>query len=376
MRADLTDWIALNMVRGIGPRTANTLLDRFRSPAGVFSAARASLEAAGLKPESITELHDSSVLERASEEVERVERLGLRVVTLIDSDYPPLLREIYDPPITLYVRGDLAALCAHPCIAIVGSRRCSTYGLNAAESLARDLADRGLTIVSGLARGIDAAAHRGALEAGGITIGVIGNGLDLCYPREHKRLAENVAGAGALISEFPLSTPPLSQNFPYRNRVLSGLCLGVLVVEAAEHSGSLITARLAAEQGREIFAVPGNITSRNSFGPNYLIKDGAKLVQHWRDIVEELPRDERARLNTDPARALSKAGNQPALEAIETTEPERVVLRLIKPDEPIHIDQLLVASGIASPVLMATLLQLEMKDRIRQLPGKCFVSKL
>ncbi len=377
MRADLADWIALNMVRGIGPRTANFLLDRFRSPAGVFSAPRASLEASGLKPDSITELHDSSILERASAEVERLERLGITVITLVDSAYPALLRETYDPPITLYVRGDLAAACARPCIAIVGSRRCSTYGLNAAESLARDLAARGLTIVSGLARGIDAAAHRGALEAGGVTVGVIGNGLDLCYPKEHRRLGEEVAASGALISEFPLGTPPLSQNFPYRNRVLSGLCFGVLVVEAAEHSGSLITARLAAEQGREIFAVPGNITSRNSFGPNYLIKDGAKLVQLWRDIVEELPREQRALLTAiDGPGAGSNDVNQPVLEAVETTEPERLVLKLLTPDEPIHIDQLLVRSGIESPLLMAALLQLEMKDRIRQLPGKCFVSKL
>jgi DNA processing protein len=231
-----------------------------------------------------------------------------------------------------------------------------------------------MTIVSGLARGIDAAAHRGALEAGGLTVGVIGNGLDLCYPKEHRRLAEDVAASGALISEFPLGTPPLSQNFPYRNRVLSGLCFGVLVVEAAEHSGSLITARLAAEQGREIFAVPGNITSRNSFGPNYLIKDGAKLVQLWRDIVEELPREQRAGLtavDSPPA-----GPRQPALEAVETTEAERLVLKLLTPDEPIHIDQLRALAGLESPALMAALLQLEMKDRIRQLPGKCFVSKL
>src|SRR5215510_1150751 len=230
MRADLADWIALNMIRGIGPRKSNQLIDRFGSPAQVFAASRLSLKKEGLKPETVQELEDE--------------------------DYPPLLREIYDPLIALYVRGDLKKACARPCIAVVGSRRSSTYGVNAALSLSRDLAQNGLTIVSGLARGIDAAAHRGALEVSGLTDGVVGTGLETIYPKEHKKLEDEIVASGAVISEFPLGTPPLPQNFPYRNRVLSGLCFGVLIVEAAEHSGSLITARLANEQGREVFAVP------------------------------------------------------------------------------------------------------------------------
>jgi DNA processing protein len=378
MRADLADWIALNMIRGIGPRTANQLLDRFGSPAQVFAASRGALEASGVKPETVRELHDSEILERAGAEIERLEQLGATVITLEDEDYPPLLREIYDPPIALYVRGDLKRACERPCLAVVGSRRCSTYGINAAASLARDLAAQGLTIVSGMARGIDAAAHRGALEAAGLTVAVVGTGLETTYPKEHKKLEGEIAASGAVISEFPLGTPPLPQNFPYRNRVLSGLCFGVLIVEAAEHSGSLITARLAYEQGREVFAVPGNITSQTSFGPNYLIKDGAKLVQHWRDVIEELPRNLKEKILGIERTATSDAQSnvQPIFEAVELSQSERQVLELLSPEVPAHIDQLLITSSLNSSELMNALLGLEMKDRIKQLPGKSFIKRM
>jgi DNA processing protein len=386
MRADLADWIALNMIRGIGPRTANQLIDRFGSPAQIFSASRLSLEKAGLKPETIRELHDSEILEKASAEIERLERLGAVVITLEDEDYPPLLREIYDPPIALYVRGDLKRACARPCLAVVGSRRCSTYGVNAALSLSRDLAENGLTIVSGLARGIDAAAHQGALEVAresgkeirGLTVAVVGTGLEATYPKEHKKLEEEIAATGAVISEFPLSTPPLPQNFPYRNRVLSGLCFGVLIVEAAEHSGSLITARLAYEQGREVFAVPGNITSQTSFGPNFLIKDGAKLVQHWRDVIEEFPREVKDRVLgvKQPQSDNAQSNVQPMFEAVAMSDDERRLLNMLTADAPSHIDQLLISSGMNSSDLMTALLALQMKDRIRELPGKSYIKRI
>jgi DNA processing protein len=386
MRADLADWIALNMIRGIGPRTANQLIDRFGAPAQVFAASRLSLEKEGLKPKTIQELHDSEILEKANAEIERLERLSAVVITLEDEDYPPLLREIYDPPIALYVRGDLKRACARPCLAVVGSRRSSTYGVNAALSLSRDLAQNGLTIVSGLARGIDAAAHRGALEvareaareSGGLTIAVVGTGLETTYPKEHKKLEDEIAASGAVISEFPLGTPPLPQNFPYRNRVLSGLCFGVLIVEAAEHSGSLITARLAYEQGREVFAVPGNITSQTSFGPNFLIKDGAKLVQQWRDVVEELPRDVRERiLGVDRPKGDDAQSNvQPMFETVAFSDDERKLLDMITADAPSHIDQLLISSGMNSSDLMTALLGLQMKDRIRELPGKSYIKRI
>jgi DNA processing protein len=378
MRPDLADWIALNMIRGIGPRTANQLLDRFGSPAQVFAASRGALEASGVKSETVRELHDSEILEKAGAEIERLEKLGAQVITLEDEDYPPLLREIYDPPIALYVRGDLRRACERPCLAVVGSRRCSTYGINAAASLARDLAAQGLTIVSGMARGIDAAAHRGALEAAGLTVAVVGTGLEMTYPKEHKKLEGEIAASGAVISEFPLGTPPLPQNFPYRNRVLSGLCFGVLIVEAAEHSGSLITARLAYEQGREVFAVPGTITSQTSFGPNYLIKDGAKLVQHWRDVIEELPRNLKEKILGIERQATSNAQSnvQPIFEAVELSRSEHQVLELLSPEVPSHIDQLLIACGMNSSELMNALLGLEMKDRIKQLPGKSFIKRM
>lgn len=384
MRADLADWIALNMIRGIGPRTANQLLEKFGAPAQIFAASRLALEGCGLKLETIQELHDAEILEKANAEIERLEQLNARVITLEDEDYPGLLREIHDPPIALYVRGDLAKAYAQPCLAIVGSRRCSTYGVNAAQMLARELAASGITIVSGLARGIDAAAHRGALEiseAGGQTIAIVGTGLEIIYPKEHKKLEAQIIASGAVLSEFPLGTPPLPQNFPYRNRILSGLCFGVLVVEAAEHSGSLITARLAYEQGREVFAVPGNITSQTSFGPNYLIKDGAKLVQQWRDVVEELPLHLKEKILGVQRPATDGQGSkssvvQPLFPAVEFSEEERKVLDALSTDVPAHIDQLLLSTNLGSADLMNALLGLEMKDRIRELPGKSFIKRL
>jgi DNA processing protein len=373
MRPDLADWIALNMVRGIGPRTANQLLKQFGSPAQIFAASRLALETIGLNPETIRELHDSEILAKAGAEIERLEKLGIGIVTIEDEGYPPLLKEIHDPPIALYLRGNLLKASRQPCLAVVGSRRSSTYGINAAISLSRELAEHGLTIVSGMARGIDAAAHRGALEGGGMTIAVVGTGLESTYPREHKNLEDEIVANGALVSEFPLGTPPLPQNFPYRNRVLSGLSLGVLIVEAAEHSGSLITARLAGEQGREVFAVPGNITSQTSFGPNYLIKDGAKLVQHWRDVVDELPRAIREGiLGVKPA---GEAERQQVFEQVQLSEGEQKILDLLTAHAPSHIDQLMISCQMNASDLMMALLGLEMKDRIRQLPGKSFIRR-
>jgi len=375
------DWVALNMVRGIGPRLANQLLREFGSPANVFSASRKALEKQGLKLETILELHAGEVLARAGAEIERLEPLGIELVTLDDPRYPSLLREIHDPPLVLYARGEWLEAAARPCLAVVGSRRSSSYGVNAALSLARELAASGLTIVSGLARGIDAAAHRGALEAGGKTIAVVGTGLDTTYPAEHRKLGEEIINSGAIVSEFPLGTPPLPQNFPYRNRVLSGLSFGVLIIEAAEHSGSLITARLAAEQGRDVYAVPGNITSQTSFGPNYLIKDGAKLIQCGRDVLEELPPSIRDQISgatpplTHTTTSLTTPGQTP-IEVATLSAAERTVLELLSPDVPSHIDQLLIASRLSSPEMMNALLGLEMKDRITQLPGKSFLRRL
>ena len=377
----IRDWVELNMTPGIGPRAAAKLLERFGSAEAVYSATRAELEQLRLIPEAVDSIIARNLQARADVEIASIRKLGGDVLILDDGVYPAPLREIYDPPIVLYVKGAWADCLEQPCVGIVGSRRCSTYGQNSASMLARDLAQRGVTIVSGFARGIDAAAHRGALEAGGRTVAVLGTGIDEVYPRDHKRLAQEILDAGgALVSQFPLGTPPVSENFPYRNRIISGLSLGILVVEAAENSGSLITARLAIEQNREVFAVPGNITSRNSFGTNYLIKGaGAKLVQQWQDIASELPPQIAANLLPPPFgdRRKDKSLTE-RLQFVPSglSGAETSVFKLLTPDQPLHIDWLVDQSKMSISDLTATLLALEMRELIRALPGKCFVRKL
>lgn len=377
----MREWIALNMTPGIGPRAAAKLLERFGSAEAVYHAQRAELEKLRLLPEAVDSIIARDLHEKAEVELLNVRRIGGDILVLDDGIYPSLLREIYDPPIALYVKGAWSQCLDQPCIAIVGSRKCSTYGQNAALMLARDLAQRGVTVVSGFARGIDAAAHRGAIEAGGRTVGVLGTGIDEVYPRDHKRLADEILErGGALVSQFPLATPPVSENFPYRNRIISGLSLGVVVVEAAENSGSLITARLAIEQNREVFAIPGNITSRTSFGTNYLIKGaGAKLVQQWQDIAAELPPQIAARLLPPPLGAKKKEKSltdQLAMVPQGLTGYEHSVFKLLSADDPKHIDVLVDRSKLSISELTAALLTLEMRDLVRALPGKCFVRKI
>src|SRR5258705_1365156 len=377
----IRDWVELNMTPGIGPRAAAKLLERFGSAEAVYSATRAELEHLRLIPEAIDTIIARDLQATAEAEIRAVRKLGGDILLLDDGVYPSSLREIYDPPIVLYVKGAWSECWDQPCVGVVGSRKCSTYGQNAALMLSRDLAQRGVCVVSGLARGIDAAAHRGALEASGRTVAVLGTGIDEVYPRDHKRLATEVLDrGGALVSQFPLGTPPVSENFPYRNRIISGLSLGVVVVEAAENSGSLITARLAIEQNREVFAVPGNITSRNSFGTNYLIKGaGAKLVQQWQDIATELPPQIAARLLPPPFGERKKEKSlADRLEFIPEglSRTEASGFRLLTPDSAAHIDSLVHKSKLPISDLTAALLALEMRELIRALPGRCFVRKL
>ena len=377
----MRDWVALNMTPGIGPRAAAKLLERFGSAQAVYRATRVELEKVRLLPEAVDSIIARDRYEKAEAEIENVRKLGGDILILDDGVYPALLREIYDPPITLYVKGAWSECLEQPCVAIVGSRKCSTYGQNAASMLARDLAHRGVTIVSGFARGIDAAAHRGAIEGRGRTVAVIGTGIDEIYPRDHKKLADEILDAGgAVVTQFPLTTPPVSENFPYRNRIISGLSLGVVVVEAAENSGSLITARLAIEQNREVFAVPGNITSRNSFGTNYLIKGaGAKLIQQWQDVAAELPPQIAAKILPPPFGEKKKErslADRLALVPQGLTGFEQSVFKLLSADDPAHIDALVDRSRLTISDLTAALLTLEMRDLIRALPGKCFVRKM
>ena len=377
----IRDWVALNMTPGIGPRAAAKLLERFGSAEAVYGATRAELEQLRLLPEAVDSIIARDLYDTAEAEIENVRKLSADLLILDDGVYPALLREIFDPPVTLYVKGAWAQCLDQPCVSIVGSRKCSTYGQNTSLMLARDLAQRGVTIVSGFARGIDAAAHHGALEGGGRTVAVLGTGIDEVYPRDHKKLADEILErGGALVTQFPLSTPPVSENFPYRNRIISGLSLGVVVVEAAENSGSLITARLAIEQNREVFAVPGNITSRNSFGTNYLIKGaGAKLVQQWQDIAAELPPQIAAKLLPPPVgdkKQEKSLANQLSLVPQGLSSPETLVLKLLSADNPEHIDSLVDRTRLSISDLTAALLALEMRELVRALPGRCFVRKM
>jgi DNA processing protein len=375
----MKEWIALNMTPGVGPRAATKLLERFGSPDAVFQARRTELESLRIKPETIESILKKEFSEKAVQELEKVKQIGGDVLILDDGSYPALLREIADPPITLYVKGDWQACFDQPCVAVIGSRMCSTYGENAAEMLARDLASRGICIVSGLARGIDAAAHKGAIRGGGKTVAVMGTGIDNVYPRDNTRLVREILeSGGCIVSQFPLGTPPLKDNFPYRNRIISGLSLGVLIIEASERSGSLITARLAAEQDREVMAVPGNITSGNSFGTNYLIKSGAKLVQQWQDVVAELPSELAATILPPKIdqETNGHSSKQQELIPADLNDNERRIWPLLPADDAIHIDVLLESSGLSFGDLNSALVALDIRDLIRVLPGKHYARRI
>lgn len=369
-------WLALGRVEGLGVRSAQKLIEQFGSPEAVFGASISTLEGAGLSHRVAHQIRARAGQQDAERELAAAEKLGCRVIPFGSGEYPPLLKQIADPPLVLYVRGDASLLARHS-VAIVGTRRPSAYGSSVAHRLAADLAQRQLVIVSGMARGVDAAAHRGALEVNGKTIAVFGCGVDVVYPRDNKRLAENILAGGAFVSEFPLGTSPQPENFPIRNRIISGLTLGVLIVEAAEYSGSLITARLASEQDREVYAVPGNITSAQSFGPNLLIKQGAKLVDNWMDVVEEFPASIRAQLM--PATTASLASGEAEMRSL--FEPalggdQKVIYEVLRPDKATFVDEIFSRTELPQPRVLAALLELEMGGFIRQLPGKNFVRKL
>src|SRR5581483_6624330 len=347
----------------------------FGDVAAVFRASLTELEATGIMASSAQSIGTGASWQAAQEEVAKADAAGVTIISLDDHCYPAILKQIYDPPVVLYVRG-AAEVVSEPGIAVIGTRHPTPYGIGMAERLACDLARQGLVIFSGMARGVDSAAHRGAVAAKGRTVAVFGTGVDVIYPKENKRLAEQIlANGGALVSEFPLQTFAAPQNFPIRNRIISGLAIGVLVVEAAEYSGTRVTARCALEQNRDVFAVPGNVTNKNSWGPNTLIKQGAKLVATWEDVWEELPTEVRVALG--PIRDESPV---PATASLFGEDPElgpheKKIFALLKADEATHIDDIVerLESQVSSSEIFAALFELELAGKIKQLPGKNFV---
>jgi len=379
---DALHWLALKLVPGLGTRKSFALIEKFRTPQAVFRASRTELECAGISGGVAQSISSGCSFEDAVAQQRLMKDTGTVVITIRDPRYSALLREIFDPPILLFARGRAELLQSHA-IGVVGTRRATPYGMAASERLSTDLAMAGLAIVSGMARGIDSAAHKGALGVQGDTVAVMGCGVDVVYPSENRRLASEIAARGLLLSEFPMGAVAFPQNFPIRNRIISGMCLGIMVVEGAQYSGSSITAKLALEQGREVFAVPGNITSKVSWGPNLLIKQGAKLVQDWNDVIVELPPDvqrqliERGRsrlLGSSNADAESAGGQQASLFNGPQAEVNRKIIASLKVDLPVHLDGLLdMLEGISSSELIAALFELEMLGLVKQLPGKNFV---
>jgi DNA processing protein len=380
-REDELHWLALKLIPGLGTRIAGKLIAKFKSPVAVFRASRTELEAAGLSGAVAQSIASGCTFDDAATQQQRLLDTNTVTVAMTDPRYPALLREIYDPPVLLFARGRVELLQS-TAIGIVGTRRPTAYGLAVAERLSADLARAGLTIVSGMARGIDTAAHKGAITAEGDTIAVLGCGVDVVYPSENRKLAAQLAEKQLLLSEFPMGATAFPQNFPIRNRIISGMCQGVLVVEGAQYSGSAITAKLAMDQGREVFAVPGNITSKASWGPNLLIKQGAKLVQDWNDVVVDLPAETRRlliergkeKLLREGSPAATSAGGQASLLTGPSAEISRKLLETIKVDTPIHLDDLLEKVAECSPSeMIAALFELEMLGLVKQLPGKNFV---
>lgn len=352
-------WIALRTIPHVGNVTFRRLIDQLGSPQRVLTATEEQLATVkGISSAAITSLLQHTCHGAAEQECAQLTKAGARLITLHSPEYPELLRHLHDAPPYLYVKGTLKNL--QPAIAIVGSRRASRYGLATTEKLARELARHGVTVISGLARGVDATAHGACLQEGGITVGILGNGIDVVYPRENQRLFDEMANRGAIVSEFPLGTLPLAENFPRRNRIISGMASGVLVVEAAEGSGSLITAQCALEQGRDIFAIPGSIQSATSRGSNKLIKQGALLVDSVDDILAQLSHQNLTRTMELP-RPLQK-GLSPreaaVLAALSTT--------------PLHLDEIVTKCALTVGEVSAILLRFELDGIAVQLPGKQF----
>ena len=372
---DRLAWLALTLSPGLGPKRIVDAMRELAAPSQIFALPLTSLEGLRFPAEAAQFVFDGRARSAAEQEWARVASQGATIVTFSCPAYPERLKEIYDPPPVLWVRGEVSLL-TQPAIAIVGTRHPTPYGTGMAEILARDLAARRLLIVSGMARGIDSWAHKGALAARMPTVAVWGTGIDVIYPKENKKLAEEILGTGgAIVSEVPTGTFPAPRNFPRRNRILSGISIAVLVVEAGENSGTRVTARCAAEQNRDLYAVPGNVTSKGSWTPNTLIKQGAKLVATWEDVWEDLPSQVRLQLEAEGPSA-SKCEPAASLLADPVLRPqEAMVLEALRRDESLQIDEILelLETQLTSSEVFTALFELEMAGRVRQLPGKNYV---
>jgi DNA processing protein len=372
---DRLAWLALVLSPGLGPKRIVDAMAQLDSASEIFTLPLTGIEALRFPAQAAQFIFDGKARTAAEQEWERVAAQGATILTYGCAKYPERLKEIYDPPPVLWVRGEVDLL-KRPAIAVVGTRHPSPYGSGVAEMLSRDLAARRLLIVSGMARGIDSSAHRGALAARRPTVAVWGTGIDVVYPKENKKLAEEIlALGGAIVSELPMGTFPAPQNFPRRNRILSGLSVAVLVVEAGENSGTRVTARCAAEQNRDLFAVPGNVTSKGSWTPNTLIKQGAKLTATWEDVWEDLPSQVRLELEAEGS-VESKVETTASLLADPVLRPqEAMVLEILRCDASLQIDEVLelLETQLTSSEVFTALFELEMSGRIRCMPGKNYV---
>lgn len=358
-------WLALYSVRGLGNTAARRLIDKFGDPESVFEAGMSELlNVKDLSREACTRITKREFAFDPEEELEKVEKCGARLITYGDEGYPSALRQIHDPPIILYVKGK-AIDRDEVLVSVVGSRNATYYGIRATEQIAEGLARRGAGVVSGMARGIDSTAHRGCLRGGGYTVAVMGTGVDVVYPASNKKLFGEIAEKGSVLSEFPMGTPPEPRNFPIRNRIISGLSRGVVVVEASKKSGSLITASLALEQGREVFAVPGSIESFKSVGTHYLIKQGAALVENAEDILSELSTGRVSSVQESLFQDLPRT-------MVNMTEQEAEVYEAIG-NYPTHIDDIVRRVKKDPGELLSLLMNMELKGVVEQLPGKMFV---
>ena len=366
---NLKYWIALKSIPGVGNVTFPALVDRFGSLRAIFSTPAPQLAATpGISKKAASAISCFSDWDKIKLDLDRMVKADIQIITYLDDLYPAKLLNIYDRPAFIYVKGTLTKDEIN--IAMVGSRQASTYGKYTTEKISRGLSIKGVTIVSGLARGIDSAAHRGAITGQGRTIAVMGSGLDVIYPPENKKLYTEIVQNGAVISEYAPGTPPLASNFPARNRIISGMSYGVVVVEAGEKSGSLITARLALEQGREVFAVPGSIDSTGARGTNKLIKQGAKLIENIDDILEDiLPQIEKA-----PPPAIASVKSSIAIEPPITAKLnaiEQIIIDFISTNN-LHVDEIIAATELAPAEVLSSLMLLELKVIIKQHPGKFF----